>query len=236
MGRRFVLLFIVACVIFYLMFMFVITSESKVYKLSEIKHMIIVHPVKPDKPGKPSPPPEDPKDNNYYELLGLYLPDLPVTYYINVMTPEVFSAEILLSFGTWDYEISNNLFNYGGQTIEYWYQLDYENTISFVKFTPRDIVAFASIYYADDGDPNTLDPIIDFDIVFNSLLKWDIDSKKCFDVGNVATHEIGHALGLADLYDDIYSELTMYGYTSKGETKKETLEIGDILGVRYLYE
>jgi hypothetical protein len=30
-------------------------------------------------------------------------------------------------------------------------------------------------------------------------------------------------------------ELTMYGYTSIGETKKQSLGLGDINGVKYIY-
>ena len=42
-------------------------------------------------------------------------------------------------------------------------------------------------------------------------------------------------MGLDDLYNEIYSEFTMYGYSSKGETKKCTLENGDIIGAQFLY-
>jgi hypothetical protein len=51
----------------------------------------------------------------------------------------------------------------------------------------------------------------------------------------VATHEAGHVTGLDDLYDDVYSELTMYGYTHKGETIKISLGIGDMHGCQALY-
>ncbi|MBA7689098.1 hypothetical protein ES703_97593 [subsurface metagenome] len=55
------------------------------------------------------------------------------------------------------------------------------------------------------------------------------------DFGNIATHELGHAVGLDDLYTSKCSEMTMYGYASYGETKKRTLEAGDITGVQKLY-
>lgn len=32
-----------------------------------------------------------------------------------------------------------------------------------------------------------------------------------------------------------YSELTMYGYSSKGETEKRSLEDGDVAGAQFLY-
>ncbi len=38
-----------------------------------------------------------------------------------------------------------------------------------------------------------------------------------FDVQNVGTHEVGHNVGLADLYDPEDTAMTMYGYASPGE-------------------
>ena len=55
------------------------------------------------------------------------------------------------------------------------------------------------------------------------------------DFENIVTHELGHAVGLADLYTTSCSEQTMYGYAANGETKKRTLESGDITGVKQLY-
>lgn len=56
-----------------------------------------------------------------------------------------------------------------------------------------------------------------------------------YDLRNVATHEAGHSLVLLDLTEDVYSEMTMYGDTAKGETKKRSLEWGDLEGLHYLY-
>ena len=58
---------------------------------------------------------------------------------------------------------------------------------------------------------------------------------KAYDIQNVAAHEFGHPVGLNDLYVEIYDELTMYGYSSKSETKKRSLESGDILGAQESY-
>ena len=55
------------------------------------------------------------------------------------------------------------------------------------------------------------------------------------DVQNIVTHEFGHGWGLADLYDTSCSEETMYGYSEEGETKKRTLNDGDIAGIQELY-
>jgi len=56
-----------------------------------------------------------------------------------------------------------------------------------------------------------------------------------YDVQNIATHEAGHWLMLGDLYTRTTAAQTMYGYGSKGEVKKRSLESGDIAGVRAIY-
>ena len=47
------------------------------------------------------------------------------------------------------------------------------------------------------------------------------------------THELGHGIGLADIYD---CELeTMYGYSTEGDIIKRDLYDGDIAGLQKLY-
>ncbi len=55
------------------------------------------------------------------------------------------------------------------------------------------------------------------------------------DFESIATHELGHSVGLSDLYETRCMEQTMYGYADYGETKKRTLEAGDVNGVMALY-
>lgn len=55
------------------------------------------------------------------------------------------------------------------------------------------------------------------------------------DLQNIATHELGHGFGLADLYESNASEETMYGYSTEGEIKKRSLYSGDIAGIHDLY-
>jgi hypothetical protein len=56
-----------------------------------------------------------------------------------------------------------------------------------------------------------------------------------YDIRNIMTHEAGHWIMLGDLYNNGDSFLTMYGYGSLGELKKDTLGKGDVIGVRKAY-
>jgi len=87
--------------------------------------------------------------------------------------------------------------------------------------------------------------------VFNTYYAWGIDPDDegplslpayTYDIKNIATHEAGHPVGLNDLYEEkvygegnLYSDLTMWGTSPYGETKKQSLEIGDINGVQAIY-
>lgn len=57
--------------------------------------------------------------------------------------------------------------------------------------------------------------------------------KNRYQVANVATHEIGHQLGLDDLSDP-HGSLTMFGRMGKGEMSKTTLGRGDLKGASAL--
>lgn len=208
-------------------------SYSKVFHIPEKNLYIFAHPETPVNPGKKvkETDQDEPKDNDYYELLEFHI-DSAMEFSLNEYIPIKFVSPILSSFSNWEQVVDDSIFTVPlfPNTNKSWYQNDGENVISFVKFTPRDYIAFAAIFY----DPDTL-AIVDADIVLNALHKWDVGSPRAFDVENIMTHEVGHIVGLNDLYLSIYSELTMYGYGEKGEVKKRTLENGDILGAQFLY-
>ena len=96
-------------------------------------------------------------------------------------------------------------------------------------------LARTTVYY------NTATKVISkAEIVFDTGDKWFISStSSCdgiagspFDIRNVATHEIGHAIGLGHVSD---TKLTMYGYSVQGETLKRSLGIGDQKGIDAIY-
>ncbi len=56
-----------------------------------------------------------------------------------------------------------------------------------------------------------------------------------YDIRNIMTHEAGHWIMLGDLYNSRDSKITMYGYGSMQELKKDTLAYGDERGVESVY-
>ena len=217
-------------------------KPDKPARPEKLDQVIFVHPAAPDKPGKPPAPPgkppkeEEEKVYDYYELWGGYLAET-AKYYINPNVSLVTEGNPVEAVNdaaeAWDAVTADELFSYADTTEKRWYEKDGQNTVSWVKFTPRNYIAVAVMWY----DPATM-IIWEFDIVFNTFQKWGIDPvkrDKAFDIQNIATHEFGHPVGLDDLYDEVYSELTMYGYSSTGETKKCTLEEGDIAGAQFIY-
>jgi len=74
------------------------------------------------------------------------------------------------------------------------------------------------------------------DIIFNNYYAWSTSGEAGkMDVQNIITHEMGHCLILNDLYKSYQGEMTMYGYASYGETRKQSLEFGDVDGIKAIY-
>lgn len=103
------------------------------------------------------------------------------------------------------------------------------------------------VYFADIADSNAIAvTIVWYNRFTKSLLEWDqVYDDTTFDwslageagkmdYDNIATHELGHSVGLGDLYNSCTEE-TMYGYADYGEIKKRDLHAGDIAGANRLY-
>ncbi len=77
---------------------------------------------------------------------------------------------------------------------------------------------------------------IDSDIVFNTKYGWDTNGITGLDVQSIALHEMGHTLGLDDLYGKpVFKSDTrqvMHYYTGI----KRTLGNGDLKGIWNLYQ
>ena len=212
----------------------------------QYERLVLVHHAKPPWAGKPDKEEPEEPDNDAYELLGLewVVPEGGVPYEIDPdHAPEGSVAEIEAAFEAWDDATSTELFDddviVDSSVAPSVNSPDGVNTVSWRRIVPPRVIAATFIwYYSETGE------MVDCDVVMNTKHDWGIDTdgegendvlEDAFDVCNIVTHEAGHVVGLADLYDDIYSELTMYGYSSEGETKKISLENGDVLGCQSLY-
>jgi len=108
------------------------------------------------------------------------------------------------------------------------------------------------VYFADISSSGAIGVTIVWGIfggrpASRELLEWDMilddvdyDWSQTGEAGkmdfeSIATHELGHAVGLGDLYDAGCAEETMYGYADFGETNKRDLNAGDITGISKLY-
>ncbi len=78
--------------------------------------------------------------------------------------------------------------------------------------------------------------LVEWDQVYNTDFAWSTSSDaNSMDFDSIATHELGHTFGLADLYQSECSAETMYGYGSEGQIYARSLNSGDILGISTLY-
>ncbi|MCP8306549.1 MAG: matrixin family metalloprotease, partial [archaeon] len=173
-----------------------------------------------------------------YSYSGIHWPsrDLPVEYYINELgtpdTTDEFMA-VRASFQTWEDDPGSYMdYTYIGTTHRVGEVRDGYNVVSWGSIDGAGgTLAQTTIWY----DPRTK-LIYEFDMVFDDAETWSTTGGSGkYDVQNIGTHEAGHTLHLGDLYDLRYDEETMYGYAYPGETKKRTLNTGDIAGIRHIY-
>lgn len=197
--------------------------------------------VKPDKPektggGKPGD----------YKLTGqkwdLYLPSEGLTLYVG----EGLDASVITaSAEEWDNYADKELVNTvtigtdvdifdefdDPETLAYDPHPDGNNELVFADLDQGVIAVCYTWYYTDTNE------IFQFDIAFNTDYTWgdaEVDST-LMDLQNIATHELGHGFGLADIYKPKLSYLTMFGYSGEGDTQKRDLAQGDIDGIQALY-
>ena len=113
--------------------------------------------------------------------------------------------------------------------------LNGENEVMFRNIEDDGAIAVAIVWGIFGGPPFARE-LVEWDMIFDDAdFDWGTGELNKMDFENIATHELGHAVGLGDLYNSECSEQTMYGYSTEGETKKRTLESGDIAGLNLLY-
>jgi len=113
-----------------------------------------------------------------------------------------------------------------------------ENEIGFGPIEGRPGTVAVTVVWGVFGGPEQMREIREFKMRFdeqhyrfgNASL-----SSVFMDLEAIATHEVGHAHGLDDIYSDGCRDVTMFGTSRNGETKKRSLEEQDVDGLRALY-
>jgi len=174
-----------------------------------------------------------------YKLMGVKWSILPVKYVINPTNPQGLTKEfvtsaISTSAETWDAATSKELFAnsyFVSYTTQYGVQ-DYQNAITFGDYPTANVIAVTTVWYTRYGKQ-----IIEFDQLYNTRFTWGdaTNGPTVMDLQNIATHELGHAVGLDDIYTKSCTVVTMFGYSNNGEIIKRTLEPADVTGLRSIY-
>jgi len=169
--------------------------------------------------------------NPDYKLLAFHW-WVTAQYWINP-TNYVFSVTdvvsvITASADTWDVKTSAAVFSYVTTTDKSAGTYDGYNVVAWGAYRVG-VIAVTYIWYSGNE-------IVETDTKMNTYYKWSLSGEPGkMDVQNIMTHEFGHWCGLNDLYANKDYWLTMYGYANYGETYKQTLGLGDILGLQAVY-
>jgi len=179
------------------------------------------------------------KTDTCYKLMGVKWPTTPVSYVINPtnpqgLLPDFVTSAVSTSAETWDDATGKELFNNAyatDDTVKYGV-LDGKNAIVFGSYPQSGVIAVTSVWY----DRRTKS-IVEFDMLFDTDFVWGDGNANpsLMDLQNIATHELGHSVGLSDIYSGSCTAVTMYGYSDNGDIDKRTLEPADITGLQSMY-
>ncbi len=113
---------------------------------------------------------------------------------------------------------------------------DNKNEVYFAGIADSGAIAITIVWGYFSGPPSWRE-LVEWDQVYDDVdFDWSATGEaNKMDFENIATHELGHSVGLGDLYTSECLQETMYGYASNGETNKRSLEAGDIAGIKKLY-
>ncbi len=139
----------------------------------------------------------------------------------------------------WELAANKNIFGNGALTsnalIADQVSPDGSNELYFGSISDPGVIAVTIVWGRFSGPVNQRQ-LVEWDQVYDDVdYGWSaIGEAGKMDFENIATHEIGHAFGLSHP-SSACTEETMYAYADYGETKKRSLNTGDMQGIKALY-
>lgn len=115
---------------------------------------------------------------------------------------------------------------------------DGQNEVYFADIEDPGVIGVTIVWGYFSG-PSKWRELLEWDMVFDDTdFDWSAEAGGVsgkMDFENIATHELGHAVGMGDVYESACQDVTMYGYAGEGEINKRDLELQDVKGVSSLY-
>ena len=144
------------------------------------------------------------------------------------------------SLDTWDTEVATDIFGVkigtagdvdGADDVA----PDDKNEVLSGPIAEPNAIAVTIVWGFFDA-PKPFREIVEWDAVYDDEdFDWSTSGEVLkMDFQNIATHEFGHAAGMAHP-DDTCTDETMYAFAGEGETNKQDLNAGDIEGINKLY-
>ena len=205
-----------------------------------------IHYKKKKKNAKPEKKPKPPRKATCYDFLARQAKwKIGESYVVNPvnnfgLSEPFISSALETSVNTWDVQTSFDIFGSGSldsSAVVDLTKTDGKNVVAFANYSVDGVIAVTNVWGYFSGPPR-LRELVEWDMILDTDYVWGDGTvdPTVMDLQNIATHELGHSAGLADLYTIECSAQTMYGYSGEGELKKRTLESGDIAGIRALYK
>ena len=199
--------------------------------------------ARPDKPGGAKPP----KASSCFAFLasGAKWKGVPEPFIFDETVSDAGARLSLVStaIGTWEAAAAGKDILGDGivapVSIEVARTLNGFNEVTFGSFVDDPYVIAMTTVWGVWGGPPAGRHLVEWDMVFgdDSWSWWynvGTPGTTFTDFLSIATHEIGHAMGM-DHPSDTCTEETMYAFSGWSETKKRDLNDGDIAGIRKLY-
>jgi hypothetical protein len=195
-------------------------------------------------------------DPNSYTLEGWRWKDNPdIQFFLKTdgnlqstgLTVEQVSGAVYNAESTWDDVTSQKLFKNGvicspSLSTD---KFDNKNVIAWIKNPDSNALAYTRTWYSPTEkvsgyNGGSYNKVLESDITFNTASDWTTDGRSypdysnTYDVQTTILHELGHTIGLGDIYNSKYFE-DMAQIMNAYKGLQRTLGAGDINGVRQLY-